>query len=336
MKHSNVAIFVPHNGCPNCCSFCNQVKITGQQNQPTAQDVINAVEIAMQSKGYNPAMSEIAFFGGSFTAIERNYMLELLSTASTYVKDNKFIGIRISTRPDFIDDEILTILKEYGVTSIELGAQSMCDDVLTANHRGHTAQHVVNASNLIKEYGFNLGLQMMTGLYHSTPEKDIHTAQQIISLQPVTVRIYPTIIMKNTMLADYYQSGKYRTYSLEDTVELCAKLLTMFEDNNIKVIRLGLHSTEELATSMVAGPWHPSLGELCTARIYRNKIETYIKENNLQTGFYSVSVNPKEISKALGQKRSNIDYFKQLGYNFNVMPSDIEKGSFNIMPKVID
>lgn len=336
MKHSNVAIFVPHNGCPNCCSFCNQVKITGQQNQPTAQDVINAVEIAMQSKGYNPAMSEIAFFGGSFTAIERNYMLELLSTASTYVKDNKFIGIRISTRPDFIDDEILTILKEYGVTSIELGAQSMCDDVLTANHRGHTAQHVVNASNLIKEYGFNLGLQMMTGLYHSTPEKDIHTAQQIISLQPVTVRIYPTIIMKNTMLADYYQSGKYRTYSLEDTVELCAKLLTMFEDNNIKVIRLGLHSTEELATSMVAGPWHPSLGELCTARIYRNKIETYIKENNLQTGFYSVSVNPKEISKALGQKRSNIDYFKQLGYNFNVVPSDIEKGSFNIMPKVID
>lgn len=336
MKHSNVAIFVPHNGCPNCCSFCNQVKITGQQNQPTAQDVINAVEIAMQSKGYNPAMSEIAFFGGSFTAIERNYMLELLSTASTYVTDNKFIGIRISTRPDFIDDEILTILKEYGVTSIELGAQSMCDDVLTANHRGHTAQHVVNASNLIKEYGFNLGLQMMTGLYHSTPEKDIHTAQQIISLQPVTVRIYPTIIMKNTMLADYYQSGKYRTYSLEDTVELCAKLLTMFEDNNIKVIRLGLHSTEELATSMVAGPWHPSLGELCTARIYRNKIKTYIKENNLQTGFYSVSVNPKEISKALGQKRSNIDYFKQLGYNFNVMPSDIEKGSFNIMPKVID
>lgn len=336
MKHSNVAIFVPHNGCPNCCSFCNQVKITGQQNQPTSQDVINAVEIAMQSKGYNPVMSEIAFFGGSFTAIERSYMIELLSTASVYVKANKFIGIRISTRPDFINDEILTILKEYGVTSIELGAQSMCDDVLTANHRGHTAQHVVEASNLIKKYGFNLGLQMMTGLYKSTPDKDIYTTQQIINLKPATVRIYPTIIMKNTMLADYYQSGKYKTYSLEDTVELCAKLLTMFEDNNIRVIRLGLHSTEELADSMVAGPWHPSLGELCSSRIYRNKIETYIKENNLPTGFYSVSVNPKEISKALGQKRSNIDYFKQLGYNFNVVSSDIEKGNFNIIPKVID
>lgn len=330
MKHSNVAIFVPHNGCPNCCSFCNQVKITGQQAQPTAQDVINAVEIAMQSKGYNPAISEIAFFGGSFTAIERNYMLELLATAYTYVKENKFIGIRISTRPDFIDDEILTILKNYGVTSIELGAQSMCDDVLTANHRGHNAQQVVNASHLIKEYGFNLGLQMMTGLYKSTPEKDIHTAQQIIRLKPVTVRIYPTIIMKNTMLADYYQSGEYSTYSLEDTVDLCAELLTMFANNNIKVIRLGLHSTDELATSMVAGPWHPSLGELCSARIYRNKIETYIKENNLPAGFYSVSVNPKETSKALGQKRSNIDYFKQLGYNLKVVQADVEKGSFII------
>lgn len=331
MKHSNVAIFVPHNGCPNCCSFCNQVKITGQQAQPTAQDIINAVEIAMQSKGYNPAMSEIAFFGGSFTAINRSYMLELLTTAYEYVKDKKFIGIRISTRPDCIDDEILTILKKYGVTSIELGAQSMCDDVLKFNLRGHTAQHVVNASNLIKQYGFNLGLQMMTGLYKSTPDKDIYTAQQIINLNPATVRIYPTMIMKNTLLADYYQNGEYKTYSLEETVDLCAKLLTMFDENSIKVIRLGLHSTEELATSMVAGPWHPSLGELCSSRIYRNKIETYIKQNNLQAGFYSVSVNPKEISKVLGQKRSNIDYFKQLGYNLKVVQSDIEKGSFIIM-----
>lgn len=336
MKHSNVAIFVPHNGCPNCCSFCNQVKITGQQDQPTPKNVVNSVEIAMQSRGYNPAMSEIAFFGGSFTAIERSYMLELLTTAYTYVKANKFIGIRISTRPDFIDNEILTILKNYGVTSIELGAQSMCDDVLEANYRGHTAQHIANASKLIKKYGFNLGLQMMTGLYKSTPDKDIYTAQQIINLKPATVRIYPTIIMKNTMLADYYQSGKYKTYSLDDTVALCAELLTMFEENDIKVIRLGLHSTKELANSMVAGPWHPSLGELCSARIYRNKIETYIKKNNLQSGFYSVSVNPNEISKVLGQKRSNIDYFKRLGYNLNVIQADIKKGSFNIAPKAID
>ncbi len=335
MKHSNVAIFVPHNGCPNCCSFCNQVKITGQQNQPTAQDVINAVQVAMQSKGYNPEMSEIAFFGGSFTAIERSYMLELLSTASTYVKDNKFIGIRISTRPDFINDEILTILKEYGVTSIELGAQSMCDDVLKANYRGHNAQQVANASQLIKKYGFNLGLQMMTGLYQSTPQKDIYTARQIISLKPATVRIYPTIIMKNTLLADYYQSGKYQTYSLEETVQLCAELLTMFDENNIKVIRLGLHSTDELASSMVAGPWHPSLGELCSSRIYRNKIEAYIKENSLPKGSYSISVNNKEISKVLGQKRSNIAYFGNIGYSLSVVSSDITKGSFNVEPILI-
>ncbi|MEE0059475.1 MAG: radical SAM protein [Acutalibacteraceae bacterium] len=330
MKHSNVAIFVPHNGCPNCCSFCNQVKITGKQNQPTENDVINAVEIAMHSKGYSPQMSEIAFFGGSFTAIERKYMLQLLSTAYSFVKAGKFVGIRISTRPDFIDDEILTILKQYGVTAIELGAQSMCDEVLTLNHRGHTAQQVVNASILIKKFGFNLGLQMMTGLYGSTLEKDIYTAQQICALKPATVRIYPTIIMKNTLLADYYNSGKYITYSLEETISLCATLLMMFEENNIKVIRLGLHSTDELAASMVAGPWHPSIGELCASRIYRNKIENYIKENSLPKGSYSIYINPKEISKLLGQKRSNLEYFKQLGYNIKPIQAQIEKGEFTI------
>ncbi|MEE0264698.1 MAG: radical SAM protein [Acutalibacteraceae bacterium] len=330
MKHSNVAIFVPHNGCPNCCSFCNQVKITGRQNQPTENDVINAVEIAMQSKGYNPEMSEIAFFGGSFTAIERTYMLQLLSAAYSFVKTGKFAGIRISTRPDFIDDEILTILKAYGVTAIELGAQSMCDDVLTLNQRGHTAQQVVNASQLIKEYGFNLGLQMMTGLYGSTPDKDIYTAQQICAIKPATVRIYPTIIMKNTLLADYYINGKYITYSLEETISLCARLLMMFEENNIKVIRLGLHSTDELASSMVAGPWHPSIGELCASRIYRNKIENYIKENSLPEGSYSVFINPKEISKVLGQKRSNLEYFRQLGYNIKPVQAQVEKGEFII------
>ena len=331
MKHSNVAIFVPHNGCPNCCSFCNQVKITGKQNQPTENDVINAVEIAMHSKGYSPQMSEIAFFGGSFTAIERKYMLQLLSTAYSFVKAGKFVGIRISTRPDFIDDEILTILKQYGVTAIELGAQSMCDEVLTLNHRGHTAQQVVNASILIKKFGFNLGLQMMTGLYGSTPDKDIYTAQQICALKPATVRIYPTIIMKNTLLADYYNSGKYITYSLEETISLCATLLMMFEENNIKVIRLGLHSTDELAASMVAGPWHPSIGELCASRIYRNKIENYIYENSLPKGSYSIYINPKEISKLLGQKRSNLEYFKQLGYNIKPIQAQIKKGEFTII-----
>lgn len=331
MKHSNVAIFVPHNGCPHCCSFCNQVKITGQQKQPTPQDVTNAVETAIKSKGYSPEYSEIAFFGGSFTAIERCYMLQLLKTAYRYIKDKQFIGIRISTRPDYIDDEILSLLKKYGVTSIELGAQSMCDDVLTHNMRGHSAHDVVKASHLIKSYGFNLGLQMMTGLYKSTVEKDIYTAQQLCSLQPATVRIYPTIIMENTMLAEYYKSGEYTTYTLEKTVSLCAKLLTMFKNNNIKVIRLGLHSTPDIANGMVAGPWHPSIGELCVSRVYRNNIESYIKNNALSKGEYTVKINNKEFSKYLGQKRSNLLYFADMGYNLKFIGTDIPKGDFIFM-----
>lgn len=328
MKHANVAIFVPHNGCPHCCSFCNQVKITGRQSQPSSEDVITSAEIAINSKNYNPEFSEIAFFGGSFTAIKREYMVLLLEAAYEYVKSGKFKGIRISTRPDCIDDEVLQILKSYGVTSIELGAQSMCNDVLIANMRGHSAENVEKSSLLIKEYGFELGLQMMTGLYKSTVEKDIYTAQQICRLKPKTVRIYPTIIMQDTVLADYYNSGIYETYTLEETVDLCAGLLAMFEENNIDVIRLGLHSTQDISKGMISGPWHPSLGELCFARVYRNNIEDYIIKNNLPKGDYTVTVNNKEISKALGQKRSNYNYFIKKGYNIRFVGGNVNPGKF--------
>lgn len=328
MKHANVAIFVPHNGCPHCCSFCNQVKITGKQSQPLPEDVIKAAEIAVNTPNYNSAFSEIAFFGGSFTAIKRDYMVSLLEAAYRYVKKGSFKGIRISTRPDYIDDEVLQILKLYGVTSIELGAQSMCNDVLKANRRGHSAEDVVKSSALIKKYSFELGLQMMTGLYKSTSEKDIYTAQRICRLKPKTVRIYPTIIMQDTDLADYYNNGTYKTYTLEETVELCADLLTMFEENSIDVIRLGLHSTQDITKGMVAGPWHPSLGELCFARVYRNSIEDYIIKNNLPKGSYIVTVNNKEISKAIGQKRSNYHYFNEKGYNIQFMGGNVNIGEF--------
>lgn len=329
-KHSNVAIFVPHNGCPHCCSFCNQIRITGKQSQPTRDDVISAVEIAMNSKGYSPQYSEIAFFGGSFTAIERDYMMLLLETAYSYVKNKKFYGIRISTRPDCIDNEILNILKKYGVTSIELGAQSMCDDVLNENIRGHSSDDIINASKLIKEYSFEFGLQMMTGLYKSTIEKDIYTAEKICSLKPKTVRIYPTIIMKDTLLGDYFSAGKYKSYTLEETVELCAKLLVMFEKNNIQVIRLGLHNTEDVQKGMLSGAWHPSFGELCFSRVYRNKIEQYIISQKLDPSNYVVMVNKRDISKVLGQHKGNVEYFNKKGYNLKFTCGDVEIGKFII------
>ena len=216
MSHSNIALFVAHLGCPNMCSFCNQHSITNHASTPTALDVKNAVNTAMGSKNYDKSNGEIAFFGGSFTAIDREYMLELLTAAKSEIDLKNAKGIRISTRPDCIDNEILTLLKEYGVTAIELGAQSMNDEVLLKNRRGHTAQDVITASQLIKDFGFQLGLQMMTGLYGDNDEKSIETAKKIISLNPDTIRIYPTVVFKNTHLDKLCASGEYIPQTLEN------------------------------------------------------------------------------------------------------------------------
>lgn len=310
--HANISIFVPHIGCPNMCTFCNQCHITGSVDTPTADDVSAAVETAKKSKTYNPFNTEIAFFGGSFTAIEREYMIYLLESGYKYVKDGTVRGIRISTRPDAINEEVLEILKKYGVTSIELGAQSLCDDVLTKNKRGHSAKDVYNASNLIKSYGFSLGLQMMTGLYGSSDDKDIYTAEQIISLLPDTVRIYPTVVLKDTELADLMQSGKYVPQTLESAVKLCSKLYLMFEENNIRVIRLGLHTIEKDA--YLGGAFHPAFSELCLSEIFLDRAINILEEK----GKYILYVNKCDLSKMIGQKRSNIEILKNMGYDCTV------------------
>lgn len=315
-SHSNISIFVPHIGCPNMCSFCNQRHITGQHKAPNRQDVINAVNVAISSSNYNASTTEIAFFGGSFTAINKSYMIDLLETAYQFVKSGVVAGIRISTRPDAIDNDILQILKKYGVTSIELGAQSLNDDVLLLNNRGHNAKDVIMASALIKKNDFNLGLQMMTGLYGDCDEYAINTAEEIIKLQPDTVRIYPTIVLKNTDLAALYIDNKYKPQSLENAVNLCAKLLVMFKNANIKVIRLGLHSIEE--NSYIAGPWHPAFSELCYSKIYLNNTLELLK----QKGSYNIFVNPSSVSKMVGQQKYNINFLKKLGFDCVVKTDD--------------
>ena len=322
MKHSNIAIFVPHNGCPHQCSFCNQKEITGQCFQPHYEDVLKAVETARKSLGKKTKNAEIAFFGGSFTAIDRDYMTELLSAASPFVKSREFAGIRISTRPDAIDENVLDILKKYGVTSIELGAQSMDDNVLLANERGHTADDVIKASDLIKNYGFSLGLQMMTGLYGSTMEKDIETARTLAKLNPDTVRIYPTVVMKGTRLYELYKNGEYFPPDAEKSVPLCAKLLRFFEDRDISVIRLGLHDSPSLRESMEAGAFHPSFRELCESRIMLENFYSVIDNKNIESGCLTVIVNPKSISRFIGQKRSNINELENKGYKIKLSTNE--------------
>lgn len=310
MKKGNISIFVPHLGCPCQCSFCNQKTITGKTEAPTADDVVSVVETALKKKNFE---YEIAFFGGSFTAIDRDYMLLLLEAAYPYVKSKQVKGIRISTRPDCIDDEILKLLKNYGVTSIELGAQSMNNEVLLANRRGHTAEDIVNASDMIKDCGFELGLQMMTGLYKDTDERAIQTAEKIIELAPATVRIYPTVVLKGTYLAELYLNEVYTPLNAYDSAELCAKLVPMFEGAGIKIIRLGLHSSEDIKKNMLAGGFHDSFGELVKSRLLVEKILAY------PPGDYQVFVNPKSLSKLKGNGKSNIYLLMERGYNIKII-----------------
>ncbi len=325
-KHANISIFVPHIGCPNMCSFCNQRHITGRFTAPSKSDVSLAVKTAQSSANYDPKNTEIAFFGGSFTAINRAYMVRLLSAASRFVEEGVVSGIRISTRPDAINDEILDVLEKYHVTSIELGAQSLNDTVLSKNNRGHSVQDVIDASKLIKSRGFSLGLQMMTGLYYDSDELAVKTAEKIIELAPDTVRIYPTIVLKDTDLAALYADKKYTPQTLEEAVELASKLLLMFEKAGIKVIRLGLHTIENDA--YIAGPWHPAFSELCQSRVFFESALSLL--NKLPIGKYNLIVSNNAISKMIGQKRSNIIHLARQGYDCTVS-GNILLGNYEII-----
>lgn len=317
MKHSNVALFIPNNGCKNECSFCNQRSIVGQSYQPTPKDVEAAIKVAKDSLGNATQNAEIAFFGGSFTAIDRTYMISLLEAAYPYIKSGEFKGIRLSTRPDYIDNEVLDVLKHYGVSAIELGAQSMDNEVLEANNRGHSKEDVEKASELIKNSGISLGLQMMTGLYKTTEEKDICTAKQFIALSPDTVRIYPTVVIRGTQLERLYNKGEYEPFDVEQSVNLCSKLLGLFNDNHIDVIRLGLHASEQLELDYVAGAYHPAFRELCESKLILNKVNAMLEEKRY-TKDILILVNPSQVSKTIGQNKSNIKALEELGYTAKV------------------
>lgn len=317
-KHANVAIFIPHNGCKNQCSFCNQKNITGANHQPSPSEVDKILIRAIDYKKYD-IETEVAFFGGSFTAINHDYMKSLLEVALSYVNKGYFSGIRISTRPDAIDIEILKILKRYKVTTIELGAQSMNDDVLKFNHRGHTRNDIINAAKLIKSSGFALGLQMMTGLYKSSFKIDYQSGMDLLSLKPEFVRIYPTIVLRGTELEKLYDSGVYNVMSFDETVKLCCKLLLLFESNNVSVIRLGLHFSESLNENIVVGAFHPAFREICESKILFDKVLHLIKEKNiLKNSNLILKINPQNVSKFVGQKKINLKRFEELGYTFKI------------------
>lgn len=326
-KHANISFFVTHQGCPHRCSFCDQRSITGQIDLPNADTVTKTVEQALKSRSLSGENTEIAFFGGSFTAIDRQYMISLLEAAYPFVKSGLVSGIRVSTRPDAINEEILSILKKYGVSAIELGAQSMDSQVLIANRRGHSKEDVYSASSLIKKYGFSLGLQMMTGLFKATQESDKNTVDEFIKIHPDTVRIYPTVVLRHTHLAFLVEKGEYVPFTLEETVKQCCDYYEDFEQKGIKVIRMGLHHINE--EDYIAGPWHPAFSQICRCEINFKRLLCYFKDK--EKGSYNIYVNSAEISDFVGQKKGNIQKLKEKGYSCSVKgDAEIKHGEFKI------
>lgn len=322
MKQTNISVFIPHIGCPHRCSFCDQRSISGAAHAPSPQEVTELLDGQAQHLSDKGITAEIAFFGGSFTAIPRGYMEALLDCARSAVEryPGIYSGIRCSTRPDCVDREIISLLKKYGMTAVELGAQSMSDEVLEANQRGHSAEDVRRAAALIKESGISLGLQMMTGLYKDSDDAVRLTCREFIGMKPDTVRIYPTVILKNTLLGSLYESGEYRGFGFEQTVELCAELLREFTSAGIRVIRMGLHASRDVERDMLGGTYHPAFREIVESRMFLNDMKKIILP--MEKGNYVIQTDSHNISKAVGQKRCNIAAMRELGYNIEIAQRD--------------
>lgn len=306
MRHVNIPVFIPHLGCPNQCVFCNQRKISGVESFDP-DSVHSIIEKALSTVDMDDEV-EIAFFGGSFTGIDRELMVSLLEIAHSYIKKGLVRCIRCSTRPDYIDEEILNILWKYGVRTIELGLQSSSDRVLEMSKRGHNFEAERNGCKLIVDHGFNLVGQMMIGLPGSDIESEMETARFIASCGAVGARIYPTVVFRETELCQMADFGLYTPLTVQEAVERSAAALKIFIDSGIEVIRIGLQSSDNLSDekSYAYGPNHPSLGELVMGEVYYREIcEKLSREELTGDENICVYVGKGQLSKAVGQHKRN-------------------------------
>jgi histone acetyltransferase (RNA polymerase elongator complex component) len=309
---------MPGLACPQQCSFCNQNQISGHSGFPDVEEIKMKIETHLASFTAHDREVEIAFFGGTFTGLPSKIQEKYLSIARPYVESGAVKGLRISTRPDYIDEENLQLLKYFGVNTIELGAQSLDDEVLLRCNRGHTSGDVTLASEMIIRYGFTLGLQMMIGLPGDSPQKSMATAQKIIALGARETRIYPCLVINDTELAKEYANGLFTPFDLEIAIRLSAELVQLFEKAEVKVIRLGLHRSEELqAGAMIAGPYHNSFKELVMTEIWNRILITGV--NEIQSESIHIHVKPTELNFAVGYQAKNknmlLNKFRQVKFS---------------------
>ncbi|MDW7675139.1 MAG: radical SAM protein, partial [Bacillota bacterium] len=334
-KHYIIPFFIPFLGCPHKCAFCDQEKITGTETRYAKEAVtaqITSYLKTIDAKSKEQTYIEVGYFGGSFTGLPFTLQKDLLVEAKSFVEEGIIDGIRVSTRPDYITKDILDFLRENSVSTIEIGAQSLDSEVLLKSKRGHLLDNTIQAAELIKKGGFNLGLQLMIGLPGDTMEKSIISAKRAAALQPDFVRIYPTLVLKGTELAKQYSLGQYIPWELDEIINAAKKMYYIFTQQDIKVIRIGLQDSAELKKDhLVAGPYHPATGELVQAAVYLDMIGYLVKQNfkKLTDDVY-IYCSIYEQSKIRGQKNTNIielnKWFPQ--YHFHIKPtSEIPKNS---------
>jgi histone acetyltransferase (RNA polymerase elongator complex component) len=335
-KHLIIPVFIPYLGCPHKCIYCKQDKITGQsESMVQAEDVDRLITQAQESPKFEAAhYREVAFFGGTFTSLKADHMKELLSAVSGYIKDKSIDSIRISTRPDEIDEPRLTLIKSMGVSTVELGVQSMNNDVLRKSGRGHTAEDTVAAVNLLKKFGFTTGVQLMPGLPGDSEEIFNDTINKITELKPDIARLYPAIVIKDTGLAKLYTAGRYRPLTLDEAVERCSKACISLENNGINVIRIGLMSTPSLLKDgeILAGPWHSAFGFLVRSKIYLKSIMALLPETGTAEEI-GIRMPEKEIPLLRGHRNKGIKQLEEItgaGIGYVKPDNSIPSGSIRI------
>jgi histone acetyltransferase (RNA polymerase elongator complex component) len=306
-----IPFFIPNSGCPHQCVFCNQKNITGQNKSAEVSSVPQKIIDYLKSAMTDEAV-QIAFYGGSFTALPIETQKAYLEASRPFIESGQVKSIRLSTRPDSINRDILALLKGYHVQTIELGVQSMDDRVLALSGRGHSAVDTVKAARLLREYGFLVGLQLMPGLPGDSAENFVDTVDKTIALKPDFVRMYPLLVIKDTTLEELYKTGQYTPLSLDEAVSLCREALIRFEHAGIEVIRIGLQPTKELGKpgTILAGPYHPAFRQVVESSIYLDKMTELLRGNGTGNTNTVFLVHPDDLSSAIGQKRSNLKHLK--------------------------
>jgi histone acetyltransferase (RNA polymerase elongator complex component) len=314
-RHLIIPIFIPHQGCPHRCIFCQQKTITNlSERLLTPDDIRNTIELAIKSKHLlDKKPREVAFYGGTFTSLPTASMTKMLGAVLPFIERGIIQTIRLSTRPDSLGEDKLDILESFGVSTVELGVQSMDNRVLLLSNRGHTSLDTINAVRILKKRGFKVGVQLMPGLPGDSKELFMDTIDKVIDLKPAMARLYPTLVIKGTKLAQLYKQGTYNPMGLKDTVNLCKEACIKLENSGIPVIRIGLMSSPSLLKKgeIIAGPWHPSLGFLVRSAIHLERVRPYF--STLGEAKNIILHAPKEeIPLIMGHKRSGIRHIETI------------------------